>query len=835
MSEHSPSLPSIPSARLRPLRNRLRISIRDAGLTDLNPSAKATDRPFWTLEPTPLVIAPEEWSTLSNAIAQRARLTNAFLNDMYHHQHGLRDGIVPPELVLADPYYRHACRHLVPAEATPAPLIRFDLIRTVDGWCFTDTYTNTPVGLSYAIQNRRFLTQEAADYYRALPDYRSVINFPLEIVEALRGLSARAQRNPSIVFLTGGPRYPFYSEHSFLARKMGVRLAQGDDLLVLDNHVYFKTIAGLERVDVIYRRLMDSHIDPVVFSTDYETAGIPGLLQCIRSGNVVVANAIGVGIAENRALHACVPRMARYYLGEKPILPSIETHLCGDTDQLDAALDQRERLRIVPVHHDAIGRPRAPTISLKRKSLPRALIENPFNFVAQPHLTSVPLNPGARTPTRFRLSAFALSGNRNVSVFPGGIINLGVEAPPHDRVGVSADVIVLAGSADTTGALADFESPPEVEALSLAPSSRGAELLYWLGRYLERAESTARMLSILDDVELEEIPQRDRERWAPLWRGLLEATGQSHQRISPRANPTDALSGDRLWRMTLDASTQGSLLTSIGNASANAEQLREFVGPESGALLSQLHRELRKIARDCPRQSNKKSRAFRADAAAQAIALTLPSLNAFLGTARRTMLLDAGWAFLEIGMQLERAQFTTSTLSHGLIAPPASPGSEESDHSGGQHFRDNPELSALLRMLGSQDAYRRLYRMRSQPRFVAELLLQQSRAPRSILYNLERISKSLDEIEQTADDDAAATVGDFAVGIISQLKALRLDQHFSREARSVGQPLEAELDRLSEHFIAMHDLLSDHYFSHQARLDPGNLQSELELSTHGAH
>src|SRR5690606_16637652 len=141
------------------------------------------------------------------------------------------------------------------------------------------------------------------------------INFPLHLLDALRSLAPRPDRAPSIILLTTGPRLPFFSEHSFLARKMGLPLAQGDDLLVLDNCVYFKTVAGLERVDVIYRRLNDAHIDPVVFSTDRTTAGIPGLMQCIRAGNVVIANSIGTGVAESRSLLAYVPQLMRCYLG----------------------------------------------------------------------------------------------------------------------------------------------------------------------------------------------------------------------------------------------------------------------------------------------------------------------------------------------------------------------------------------------------------------------------------------------------------------------------------------------------------------------------------------
>ncbi|MBC8011805.1 MAG: circularly permuted type 2 ATP-grasp protein, partial [Burkholderiales bacterium] len=353
MPSSANGLPTLHPAQRRTLRPRLRLSIRDASLTDLShpddSSGRAANQ-FWKLEPSPLVLSAEEWAPLEAGLRQRARLINALLVDIYHGQQVLREKILPPEAVLSDPFYRRPCLGLEPERANPATLLRFDLVRTPAGWRCVQTRSNTPIGLSYAVQNRRFMTQEAGDLYRSLPDYHSVINFPLQLLGALRALAPRDRLSPSIVVLTAGPRDAFYSEHSFLARKMGLPLARGDDLLVLDNTVYFKTVGGLERVDVIYRRLNDAHIDPVVFSTDRETAGIPGLLQCIRAGRVALANSIGTGLAESRVIEAYLPRLAKFYLGEKLLLPSPECYACGDPDRLEQILDQSSRFVIRPAH-----------------------------------------------------------------------------------------------------------------------------------------------------------------------------------------------------------------------------------------------------------------------------------------------------------------------------------------------------------------------------------------------------------------------------------------------------------------------------------------------------
>lgn len=833
MPKSNRSLPSIPPAQFRPLRNRLRQSIRDAGLTDLSPPANGSDATsdFWDLEPTPLIIPAVEWQSLRLGIEQRARLINTFLHDLYGPQEAMREGIVPPDFTLADPYYRRPCLGLTPDRTDPATLIRFDLIKTENGWWVSEIHTNTPVGLSYAVQNRRFLTQEAADYYRALPNYQSIIDAPLDLVDHLRKLAPGGSRNPSMVFLTTGPRYPFFSEHSFLARKTGLRLAQGDDLLVLDNRVYFKTVAGLEPVDVIYRRVHDAHIDPVVFATDFQTAGIPGLMQCIRAGNVAVANAIGSGVAENRALAAFWPQLSRFYFGERLKLPSVPTWLCNDTDHLDVIMDRSSDLALEHNHAGHITRPNPPAPILRSNSLPKAVRENPQSFVARENLASLPFGKGRDRRHGFRLSVFAFTHQDQVSVMPGGIINIGPTPYPRDRVGRTADVVVLSsGRRRASGTLADFESTVPAGIDLSPPGSRAAESLFWLGRYLERAEATARMLSILDDVALEEIPASDRKRWLPIWRGLLAATGHEQEKITARADPRLTLTDDLWWRMTLGRSHPSSLLNTVGAAAENARGLREFVSPEAGNILTKLDRKLRHAVRSCPPGRSRTARARRQEVAHQAIETVLENINACLGSTARTMLQDAGWHFLQVGKQLERAVFTASTLVH--VLPSAAESSAPSDDDG-EVYRDNPELSALLRMLGSQDAYRRLYHTRSQPLFVAQLFLQQSMAPRSITHNLRQIQGSLTSIHQFTRQKGDNPVVKHLTEQLTALSKFDLGSlygAFDKMSDSRVEKFEEALTTVSSDLTDLHQLLADFYFSHQARLDDTPGQRELLFS-----
>ena len=815
--------PIVSAPQQRAWRQRLRAVIRDAGFTE--PASNDNlpvkgESPFWELEPTPLVLGAEEWAQLAAGLRQRARFTNALLVDLYDRQEVLKQGLLPPDVILGDPYYRRPCLRLEPARNVPAPLLRFDLVKTAAGWHVAQTRANTPVGLSYAVQNRRFMTQEAGELYRRLPDFHSIINFPLQLLETLRHSAPRGTDAPAIVMLTAGPHDPFYTEHSFLARKMGLPLAKGDDLLVLDNRVYFKTIAGLERVDVIYRRLNDTHIDPVVFDTDRETAGVPGLLQCIRAGHVTVANAIGSGVAESRTLDAWLPKLMRFYLGEKPLLPAVPTYTCGDNDQLDFILDHRAGLRIRPAHDPRLGDPRlhrAEPVLLDERGLAKEVRENPFAYVARDIIAPLPVDPAVRRSPPFHLSAFVLAQGRDFFVLPGGLVHLGAEHPPLDRVGMTADALVLRGHDAATG-----EDPPETaesdEPASTAPrhalGSRTAETLFWLGRYVERAETTARMLTIIDDVALEEIPARERRRWTPLWQGLLEATGHSSRRITTRERPAAALAGDLTWHMTLDAQHASSIYASVESAIFNARKLRDYVSPEAWGVLHRLLGRLEAFRRHGERVKPANARAQ----TAAAIALVLGEVNAFLATAERTMLHDSGWHFLRIGLHLERAIMTCSALRH-VLSSSATAGAEPARNAP----RDNPELSALLRMLGSQDAYRRLYQARSRPRQVADFFLRQPAAPRSLYHNLTHIETALRSLDAAPDETAPVLAS-----VASLLRRLReLDP--ARDLGSGPGPAGTTagfLSTLLHDLGSFHPLLSDHYFSHQARVTGNPARTE---------
>jgi uncharacterized circularly permuted ATP-grasp superfamily protein/uncharacterized alpha-E superfamily protein len=814
----------------RRLRERLRRSLRDVAMAyAVDGSGPASDF-SWELEHQPMVLAATEWLALAAGIKQRARLLNCLLRDLYTGQQALRQGMLPPELILGDPLYRRACLELEPARASPATALRFDLVRAVNGrWMLLDTYANTPIGLAFAVQNRRLLTQEAPEFYGALPDFHRVINFPLLLLEKLRRLSPRPAEQPHIVILTAGPSDPAYLEHAYLARKMGVPLAVGDDLLALDNKIYFKTIAGLERVDVIYRRLNDAHVDPVVFSTERSAAGIPGLLSCIRAGHVVVANSIGCGLAENRALEAYLPRLTRFYLGERLLLSAPVTLPCGDHDQLERLLDAPDDFALQPTHPSAEAPSR---LEIRRGKLPPALRANPWAFVGRQRAELAPFwNPSGRRGSDLtaRLSCFALCEGDDITVMPGGLVRLlplnDQAAPAPWQVGRTVDAIMLRETAPQEAE----EEPPAARARVVPLGSRAAENLFWTGRYAERAEATARMLSIVEDVSLEEFALLGRRGWLPVWRGMLEATG--HGAFAKLG--ASELTADAAWRMTLDPTNPSSILSSVAGAHENARRMRDVFGPETWTLLNHLRGrtlDLAERARDDPEQRKR--------FATECINAALDGLAAFFGAAERTLLHDSGWRFLRLGMHLERAIMTLETAAETLA---------EAEQAARSSRREEADLTALVRLLSSQDAYRRTYQSRSEPLFVAELLLCNPEAPKSVRYCLDRIVRDLERILNPAEEEAPLRS---ALALRSQLATLPLETIFKQRAigpRPAAPPpapepfdafaqgpgevasLAETLEQIRQALFGLHESVHGHCMSHQARLAP-EPQSELPLS-----
>jgi len=366
----------------------------------------------------PRIIPASEWSVLSRGVTQRVRALNAFLGDVYHEQRILREKIVPWDLVYSSKFF---CREMIGLRVYRDVYIHvsgIDLIRGTTGTYYVlEDNLRSPSGISYVLENRDVLKRsfpKLFENYQPLP----VDDYPLRLRAALRASAPPAGRDrdePTIVLLTPGIYNAAYFEHTLLARRMGVELVEGHDLIVRDNFVFMKTTKGLQRVDVIYRRVDDEFLDPLYFRPD-SSVGIAGLMNAYRAGNVVIANAVGTGVADDKAVYPYVPAMIRFYLSEEPILENVPTFDCNDEKERAHVLEHLEDLVVKNTNQSGgYGMLMGPfSTAEERESFHAAITANPRDFIAQPviPLSSHPTIAGERLAGRHvDLRPFVLYGN----------------------------------------------------------------------------------------------------------------------------------------------------------------------------------------------------------------------------------------------------------------------------------------------------------------------------------------------------------------------------------------------------------------------------------------
>ncbi|HTZ34904.1 MAG TPA: circularly permuted type 2 ATP-grasp protein [Stellaceae bacterium] len=385
--------------------------------------SQAIDRilPF---DAIPRVLPAEEWALIERGVQQRVAAINLLLDDLYHDQKILKDKIVPAELILGNANWRPQMQGLTLPHKAYVNICGTDIIRDETGaFRVLEDNARTPSGVSYVIENRHMMLRSFPDLVDEI-GLRSVEEYGLRLVAAMREIAPAGVGDPEIVLLSPGTYNSAYFEHVFLAREMGVPLVEGRDLVVENERVYMRTTRGLSRVDVIYRRINDDFLDPEVFRPD-SMLGVKGLMRAYFAGNVALANAVGTGVADDKAVYAYMPRIIRYYLDEEPILENVETHICREPQALRYALDNLDRLVVKPVgeaggYGITIG-PRASRAELEECRA--KLVADPANYIAQPCISlsvSPTLIDGAVEPRHVDLRPFAITG-ASTWVLPGGL------------------------------------------------------------------------------------------------------------------------------------------------------------------------------------------------------------------------------------------------------------------------------------------------------------------------------------------------------------------------------------------------------------------------------
>ena len=422
---------NLPAEELRRRQQSADLSFLHQGITFTVYGADEGTERIFPYDLLPRVITAAEWETIERGLAQRIRALNLFLTDIYHDARILADNVVPRELVYSCRHFRREMRGLNVPRNVYTTVVGTDLIRTPDGkFRVLEDNLRVPSGVSYMLANRQVMKKVFPHFFRD-HEVRPIDHYGQELLSALRALAPRHVEDPTIVVLTPGVYNSAYFEHTYLARMMGVELVEGRDLLVHDATVYMRTTAGLRRVDVIYRRIDDDFLDPMGFRND-STLGVAGLFNAYRTGNVAMANAIGTGIADDKALYAYVPAIIKYYLGEDAVLENVETFLCGDPVQRDHVLGRLHELVVKPVGESGgYGMLIGPHSTAEERESFRALIlENPRNFVAQPTLalSTAPCFVDEHVePRHVDLRPYILYDGTDVKVVPGGLTRVALK------------------------------------------------------------------------------------------------------------------------------------------------------------------------------------------------------------------------------------------------------------------------------------------------------------------------------------------------------------------------------------------------------------------------
>ncbi len=693
--------------------------IRDNGVSyNVYSDASGPQRP-WSLDLFPLIVTPESWQQIETGVLQRVRVLEHVMADVYGPQQLLKAGLLPPALVQGHPGYLRPMHGVAPVGGTHLHIVAFDLARGPDGnWWVISQRTQAPSGLGYLLENRISISRQFAPAFEDMHIQRLAATYRA-LIDALKQMSP-AGADSHIALLTPGPYNETYFEHAYLARYLGLTLVEGSDLTVRDQKLYLKTLRGLEPVHGLLKRLDDEFLDPLELRPD-STLGVPGLLQAIRAGNVLVANAPGSAFLESSALLGFLPALASHLLGEKLFLPALPTWWCGERAGLEDALPRLGECVIKPTYPGAansfeavLGR------NLSRSSLDewagRILREGDLHTVQSylPPSQMPTWQDDKIAPRSVMLRVFAVAdGPQSWRVLPGGLarlVNASAGMASMQRGGSSADTWVMTnGTVDRTTLLATHHATPILTQRKRLVTSRAAENLYWLGRYTERTENNIRLARLtLDSLN-------GQDPCSPALLSWLSDLAVRNTLVLPDV-PT-ALQARRVFERSLIASLGShDMATSVGYTlralKLAAAAVRERLSQEQWNIITRAEAEMTLCCAEQTAQGD-----YSAAEALRVLEAASSHLAAITGAQTDRMTRDDGWRLLSIGRQIERLCFLAPALA----------GSFET---GAVH--DDGGFEALIALFDSTITFHAQYQQTREVHALLDLLVLDRDNPRSL-------------------------------------------------------------------------------------------------------
>lgn len=705
--------------------------VRDTGVSyrihgDLHDGDPTAGERAWPLSHVPLVITGAEWQKIAAGVAQRAQLLGRLLDDIYGPGETITSGLLPASIVTGSADY------LRPLQGAPGggalQLYAADLGRGPDGrWWVLQDRTQAPSGAGYALENRLALSRAFPDMFRTMNVERLAAFF-----QGFRaGLVASSQRvEPRICLLTPGPLNESYFEQTYLARYLGFLLVEGGDLVMREGRVHVRTIAGLKRADVIWRRIDGDFSDPLELNAA-SALGVAGLVQAVRKGSVHIANGLGSGVVEARALMGFLPALGESLLGEEMILPNVATWWCGQPRERAAVLDRLDEMSIAPAFRSAGGGSHtgpviAGDLSAKERDALRARIEaRGMDYVGQEivRLSTMPvLQNGRLQPRPMTLRVFAAATPDGWKVMPGGFCRISDE--PDARAvsmqsGVrSSDVWVTSDAPVEQVTLLPTPDRIPIRRITGTLPSRAADNLFWLGRYLERTEATLRLVRALLGRLIDTDSTQGRNETLRRLANLLVAWGASpggrEQTLVRQASA--ALHGIDQY---------GSAIATVREARRTASVIRERLSIDAWRLFGDMQQQLTLEDGHEPSEGEAFEIADRA----------LKSLAAFSGLSQENMVRGPGWRFLDIGRRLERGVATCRFARH--FAETTAP---------------MDSLDALLDLTDSQITYRSRYLLGASLQPVLDLVMLDPYNPRSVAFQVDRLDTEIRDLPSLTED-----------------------------------------------------------------------------------
>ena len=801
-SAHGPFVPDVMERRWQSARGMLFRNGVTSTVYESSGRTGGTERP-WLLDPIPLVISSEEWRHIAAGVTQRAALATAVLEDVYGPRRLIAEEVIPAAVVHANPGFLRPCHGI--RQEPRLLLFAADLVRGADGvWRVLATRAQSPTGMGYALENRAALGQIVADAFRNLPvsglaPFFAVIRAG---IERLARHTPGGDGRPYAVLLSPGPLNEAAFEHASLARHLGLTLVEGGDLVVRGRSVHLKTLSGLQRVDVILRRVDDDFCDPLELRPDSEL-GVPGLLEVVRAGGVAVANALGAGLIDSVALAACMPAVCRRLLDEPLRLPDVATLWAGDADQRRMLLGALQDFVIRPAFSaaDSRGIVAADLSPDERARLASAIAADPVSHAAQTLFrpsTAPAWVDGRVEPRPVTLRAFACLGPDGWTVMPGGLGRVSADS----RYPV-VSLQEAAGSKDVWVVNETVRRPPRqfASAVPLRPlrltrglaheaadlHSRAAEHLFWVGRYAERSDVLVRTLRAVADRIADDERPGVHEELQPLLRILGWMGGVPSMTVW--ASQSDPLGAARQALETaFDPFHPGGLPAAFSHLHRASAGLRKSLAPELDGIL----RLLQGIVATRPAVGSIGEQSLRLDDAATALA-------GMIGLEMDGMPRGPGWHFLVLGRRLERAVGVAATIrGSGLVA--------------GHSF--DPAAFDVLLELAAAGSRGRLGIAATDPLAdrgsqALERLLADADHPRSLLFVLESIQSLLSSLPSVTGQGRSGPI-DAAIEVVDGLAG---------EFRNAPLPvdpaaLQAVVARLERLLPGISENVTEAYFAH---------------------